>query len=193
MKRLALLAIGVFLLAAAAWAEHIVPAGTSLAVRTNQEINATSAAEGHTYSATVEHDVKDESGSVVIPRGSEAQLVVRKASSGGTTGSPDLVLDVQSVTANGQRYLVSTADVERKNQRGIGKNRRTGEMVGGGAALGTIIGAIAGGGKGAAIGAIAGAGAGATAQVLTKGKEVRVPAETVLTFHLDQPLRLSPS
>ncbi len=193
MKRLAVFAIGIFLLATGAWAEHIIPSGATLAVRTNQEINATSAAEGHTYSATVEQDIRDESGAVAIPRGSEAQLVVRKASSGGTTGSPELVLDVQSVTVSGQRYMVSTADVERKNKRGIGKNRRTGEMVGGGAVLGTIIGAVAGGGKGAAIGAIAGAGAGATAQVLTKGKEVRVPAETVLNFRLDQPLRLTPS
>jgi hypothetical protein len=27
-------------------------------------------------------------------------------------------------------------------------------------------------------------------QVLTKGREVNVPAETILTFRLDQPLRL---
>jgi len=63
-------------------------------------------------------------------------------------------------------------------------------MVGGGALLGTLLGAIAGGGKGAAIGLLAGAAAGGTAQVLTKGREVRVPAETVLTFRLDQPLNL---
>jgi len=64
-------------------------------------------------------------------------------------------------------------------------------MVGGGAALGTLLGAIAGGGKGAAIGAVAGAGAGGTAQVLTKGKTVKVPAETILRFQLDRPLHLS--
>jgi len=63
-------------------------------------------------------------------------------------------------------------------------------MIGGGAAIGTVIGAIAGGGKGAAIGAATGAAAGAGAQVLTKGKEVQVPAETVLTFRLTQPLNL---
>jgi outer membrane lipoprotein SlyB len=66
-------------------------------------------------------------------------------------------------------------------------------MVGGGAVLGTLLGAIAGGGKGAAIGAVAGAAAGGTAQVLTRGKEVRVPAETELTFRLEQSVRLRPS
>lgn len=73
---------------------------------------------------------------------------------------------------------------------GPGANRRTAKWVGGGAALGTLIGAIAGGGKGAAIGAAVGAAGGATTQVLTKGSEVKVPAETMLTFQLDQPLRL---
>ena len=56
--------------------------------------------------------------------------------------------------------------------------------------LGAVIGAIAGGGKGAAIGAGAGAGAGALTQTLTKGGSIKVPAESVLTFELDKPLRV---
>ena len=98
--------------------------------------------------------------------------------------------DLDSVEVNGRRYNVSTEDLRRGDDRGIGANRRTGEMVGGGAVLGTLLGAIAGGGKGAAIGAIAGAAAGGGVQVLTKGREIRVPAETVLNFRLDQPLTL---
>ena len=86
---------------------------------------------------------------------------------------------------------MSTADQELENHRdGIGGNKRTGQYVGSGAVLGAIIGAIAGGGKGAAIGAVAGAGAGAGAQIITQGKEVHVPAETVLRFRLDRPLML---
>ena len=53
----------------------------------------------------------------------------------------------------------------------------------------TLLGAIAGGGKGAAIGAGSGAAAGAVTQVVTKGS-IKVPAETVLTFKLDSPLRV---
>jgi outer membrane lipoprotein SlyB len=63
-------------------------------------------------------------------------------------------------------------------------------MVGGGAAIGALIGAIVGKGRGAAIGAAVGAGAGAGTQVLTKGKQVRVPAETLLNFKLEKDLRL---
>jgi len=170
-----------------------LPAGTAISVRTNEAIDSSSASEGQTYTAVVVDDVKGSSGEILIPKNSDAQLVIRKVATGGTTGSPELTLDLNSVTVNGRNYLVSTADVSKKGNSGIGKNKRTAEMVGGGAALGTLLGAIAGGGKGAVIGAIAGAAAGGTAQVLTKGKEVKVPAETVLKFQLDQPVTLTAS
>jgi len=170
-----------------------LPAGTAISVRTNQAVDSRNASEGQAYSAVVVDDVKGSSGEILIPKNSDAQLVIRKVATGGTTGSPELTLDLNSVTVNGRNYLVSTADVSKKGNSGIGKNKRTAEMVGGGAALGTLLGAIAGGGKGAVIGAIAGAAAGGTAQVLTKGKEVKVPAETVLKFKLDQPVTLTAS
>src|SRR4029077_10230860 len=113
-----------------------------------------------------------------------------KSSAGGMTGSPGLMLDVQAITVAGRRYVVSTADLQQRNDTGIGMNKRPSEMMGGGAALGIILGAVAGGGKGAGIGVLAGTAAGAGAQTLLKGKEVSVPAETILTFELDQPVSL---
>jgi hypothetical protein len=167
-----------------------LPSGTQISVRTDESINADTAAEGQTYPATIQQDITDSNGNVVIPRGSRADLVVRRVNEGGTVTSGNLVLDLDAIHVNGKRYRVSTEDVQQGNNRGIGANRRTGEMVGGGAVLGTLLGAVAGGGKGAAIGALAGAAAGGGVQVLTKGKEIRVPAETVLNFRLDQPLSL---
>ena len=67
----------------------------------------------------------------------------------------------------------------------------TAKYVGGGAAVGAVLGALLGGGKGAAIGALAGGGAGAGAQVLT-GKKKGIPAETQLSYKLAQPLTLRP-
>ncbi|PYR62623.1 MAG: hypothetical protein DMF88_26855 [Acidobacteria bacterium] len=72
----------------------------------------------------------------------------------------------------------------------IGANKDTAAYIGGGALIGTIVGAIAGGGKGAAIGAAVGAAAGAGTQIYTHGKTVTVPAESLLTFKLAQPLTL---
>ena len=103
-----------------------------------------------------------------------------------------MVLDVRSIVVDGRRYFVSTTDLTLESDTGIGTNRRTAEATGGGALLGTIIGAIAGGGKGAAIGAVVGAAGGASAQVLTRGRDVRVPAETVLRFRLDRAVYLQP-
>lgn len=170
-----------------------LPAGTQLAVRTNETIDSKTATDGRTYSAVIAQNVADSSGNIVIPQGSDAQLVIKSLNGGSITSSSSLILDLQSVTLNGQRYMVSTQDLRQNSRQGIGANRRTAEIVGGGTALGTLLGAIGGGGTGALIGAIAGAAAGAGVQVLTKGSQVRVPAETVLTFRLDQPMQLTPA
>ena len=170
---------------------YVLPVGTQVSVRTEDTIDSAKAAEGQTYAAEVTDDVLDANGDVVIPRGSNAQVVIRSASKGGRFhGTSDLVLDLQSISVEGQQYAVSTTDVGKSGKQGLGVNKRTGEFAGGGAALGAIIGAIAGGGKGAAIGAGAGAGGGALTQILTKGGSIKVPAETVLTFQLDKPVRI---
>jgi hypothetical protein len=171
-------------------AGRTIPTGTELQVRTAEQIQSETATTDRTYQATVEADVRDSSGGVIIPRGSNADLVIRETSDRGAVGSAELVLDLQSVTVGGNTYYVSTEDVQKSGREGLGANRRTAEMVGGGAALGTLLGAIAGGGRGAAIGAAVGAAAGAGVQVLTRGKTVSVPAETVLRFRLDQPMTL---
>jgi hypothetical protein len=167
----------------------VLPAGTSISVRTDETIDSNNAADGRTFPAAIVQDVLDNNGNVVIPRGSRATLVVRRVTEGGTLTSGSYILDLDAVHVNGRRYVVNTSEVA-AGESGIGKNKRTAEYVGGGAVLGTLLGAIAGGGKGAAIGAVAGAAAGGGAQVLTKGHEIRVPAETVLNFRLERPLHL---
>jgi hypothetical protein len=167
-----------------------VPAGTQVSVRTEEAIDSGHAAEGQTFAAEITNNVMDSAGGVVIPRGANAQIVIRSASRGGRfRGSSDLVLDLASVSVGGHRYQVSTADLVKQGRSGIGANKRTAEYGGGGAALGAIIGAIAGGGRGAAIGAGSGAAAGAVTQIVTKGS-IRIPVESVLTFQLDRPLRI---
>ncbi len=153
--------------------------GTEVPVRSEETIDSARAAEGQTYAAEV------------IPSGANAQIVIRSATKGGRIrGSSDLVLDLASVSVGGQMYQLSTTDMVKQGKTGMGANKRTAEYTGGGAAIGAIIGAIAGHGKGAAIGAGSGAAAGALTQIVTKGDSIKVPAETVLTFKLDKPLRV---
>ncbi len=166
-----------------------VPNGTEVTVRTNEAIDAKSPSESRIYTGVVDRDVLDNAGKVIVPRGADAELIVRDVS------AQEVVLDLESVTVDGRRYVVSTTDkvvtADESGKEGVGKNKRTGKYVGGGAVIGSIIGAIAGGGKGAAIGAATGAGAGAVGQSVTRGGNVRVPSETLLTFRLDRALRVS--
>jgi hypothetical protein len=154
--------------------------GTVIPVRINEFIS-TERADGRIFTGNIEEDVRGQNGRVAIPRGSGVELIVRAARDG------DLILDVESVIVQGQRYAIDV-DKERVESRAGGANRRTGEYAGGGAVLGAIIGAIAGGGKGAAVGAGAGAAAGAATEIATRGRRVRIPPESVLTFRLEQPL-----
>ena len=82
---------------------------------------------------------------------------------------------------------------DEKERQGIDANGETREIVGRGWAQGALNGAIAGAGRSAVIIAGVGTVAGAEEQVLTKGREVRVPAETVLNFMLEIDVRLEPS
>lgn len=169
----------------------VVPAGTTISVRNEETIDSGKAVEGQTFAAEVTKDVRDRDGDVVIPRGSNARIIIRSASKGGRIhGAADLVLDLDSVSVDGRRYKLDTVDLEKRGRDGVGANKRTAEFGGGGAAVGAIIGAIAGHGKGAAIGAGSGAGAGVVTEILTKGGSVKVPVESLLTFKLESSLRV---
>jgi hypothetical protein len=160
-----------------------IPAGTLVPIRTEEPIDADSA-DGRVFVGLVDRHVRSADGSLAIPRGSRAELLVRTAPDG------DLVVDLESLTVNGERYAIRASENVVEPNEGLGVDRRTGESAGAGALLGTIIGAIAGGGSGAAIGAVAGAAAGAGAAIVTRGRTVRIPAEAVLTFRLERPLDL---
>ncbi len=170
---------------------YVLPAGTQLAIRTEETIDASRAAEGQTFAAEAARSAMDSEGAVVIPKGANATIVIRSATRGGRfKGASDLALDLQSISIDGRNYALDTVDLVQKGREGVGTNKRTAEFGGAGAAVGAIIGAIAGGGKGAAIGAGSGAGAGVITQVITKGGSIKIPAETILTFQLERSLRV---
>jgi len=165
---------------------HVLPQGTEIKVKTDSSIPAKPPANAR-YTATVSNDVTDSSGAVLIPRGARASLVAVPNSDG-----KDTTLDLRSVNINGQRFLLEAqGKSESSAPGGLGANTRTAKYVGGGAAVGAVLGALLGGGKGAAIGAIVGGAGGAGAQVYTnKGKGL--PAETSLSYKLAQNLEMRP-
>jgi hypothetical protein len=170
----------------------IIPEDTDIVIRTDDSVRSGQDSSGQLYPATIERDVYGSSGSVAIPAGARAKLVVSNVRSGGAVHSPELVLDLYSVDVHGEPYRVDTSSVTESNKSGMGLNRRTAEFTGGGAGIGALMGAVLGGGKGAGIGALAGAGGGALTQLFTRGKEISVPAETAMTFRLERTLVLHP-
>jgi hypothetical protein len=97
--------------------------GMMLRVRTNAGID-TARTDHRVYTAIVDQDVRGENGRLAIPRGSTAELIVR------TDRVGDLVLDLESVSVNGERYAVQ-ADPK--------------QIDSGDSLVGAIVGAIKGG------------------------------------------------
>lgn len=142
---------------------------------------------GDTFKASIDEPVVVE-GRTVVPRGADVVVkLVQDKQSGKITGRTELTLDLVSVKVNGRDVDVTTQDVTTASKS---RSTRSATVIGGTTALGAIIGAIAGGGKGAAVGAVSGAGVGTAAQVLTKGQQVKIPAETRLDFILQQAVKL---
>jgi hypothetical protein len=176
--------VPILLVAAFAQVHSVIPKGAEIKVRTDSAIPAKPAA-GSSYSGTVSQDVQDSSGAVVIPRSSRARLVA-------VTNGDQTTLDLRSVVIDGRRYLITSASTPGKSAPGgLGANKRTAKYVGGGAAIGAVLGALLGGGKGAAIGALVGGAGGAGTQVY-RGRKKEIPAETELNFKLAEDLQLRP-
>ena len=165
----------------------IVPAGTSITVSLGSALGSKLSQTGQTFNGTIAKDITV-GGEVVIPKGSNVAGTVTDAKPlGKFAGGAVLSVRLDSINLNGYDMQVQTT-AQTFSQKGKGK--RTAVMAGGGAALGGIIGALAGGGKGAAIGAVAGGGAGTGGAALTGNKDIVLPAESAVTFELSQALKL---
>jgi hypothetical protein len=170
-------------------ASVVIPAGTSLRVRLDQDLGSKISQPGDSFEATVANDV-EVGGRTVIPRGARAEGVVADAKPlGRFKGGAMLALRLERVETRWGNYPVSTSTMSQVEK---GKGKRTAEFAGGGGALGAIIGGLAGGGKGALIGGLAGAGAGTAGTAMTGNKQILLPAETLVTFRLEHSVHVSP-
>lgn len=167
----------------------VVPAGTVLTIRTDQELGSKATQAGTMFSGSIWTPITVE-GELIIPEGSPVTGIVKHAKKAGRfKGGAALTLVLDSVTINGHKYNIETEELSHST---TGKGKRTAGMVAGGAGAGAAIGGIAAGGTGAAIGAVAGLGAG-TIGAVTGNRDIKLPAEAALTFRLVQPLTVRPA
>jgi TolA-binding protein len=159
-----------------------VPAGTDLDVRLERELSSATAQVEDRFTATTVVDLY-QGNEVLIPAGSTLRGVVssvNKATRTDRKGSLTVAFD--QITVHGRNYPIHATVQQALESEGI-----KGEVgkIGAGAGVGAIIGGIIGGAKGALLGILIGGGGTIAA---TEGKDVTIPADTVLRVRLDQPL-----
>ncbi|MDT7543055.1 MAG: hypothetical protein QOE33_2959 [Acidobacteriota bacterium] len=169
-------------------------------VRLNNELTSSTARVGDTFSTNTTEPVYAE-GVEVVPVGSKVWGRVSSVTRAGRRTPGNISVRFTSIQLpNNARYPISgslttmqTDQVKSDNEstvKGTSNQKRDAVFIGGGAATGALIGAIAGGGKGAAIGAILGGGLGTGARVYEKEKEADVKSGTEFGVSLNQSVRL---
>jgi len=143
----------------------VVPSDTPLLVRTSDTVNTRRAWEDTIYDGSVAEDVVDQSGNVLIPKGSPVEMGVQSVGylGPGGAGMWELVLGLRAVTINGARYPVESVGDAWRRDVGIKDTRYVAKWIGGGSEAG---------------------------RVLTSGRRIDVPTEALLQFHIDDPIRL---
>src|SRR5579863_9438638 len=96
--------------------------GTNVTVRTTEGIDVEHR-DDRVFRGVVDQDVRGENGRVAIPRGAPVELVVRVAPDN------DLIIDLNSVTVNGQRFSIAADPNRQESQRDL---------------VGSIVGAVSG-------------------------------------------------
>jgi hypothetical protein len=165
-----------------------IPAGVAISVRMIEGIDTGHNHEGETFRASLSAPITH-GDRVVVPVGAGATVLLTEAKGAGRIkGSSALELRVTSIVYRGERVPIETGVYEAK---GNARGKQTAIRTGIGAAAGALIGGLAGGGKGAGIGAAAGGGAGVGLQLLTHGKQIKIPSETEIGFTLAAPVVLT--
>jgi hypothetical protein len=168
-------------------AEIAIPSGTAIRVRLNQTIDTRRNRSGDRFTASLAQPVVEQ-GRILVPQGTVfTGHVTTSTPSGRMKGRAVIGLTLDSFKINGANYPVVTTGAGRVSAR---HKKRNLVLIGGGSGLGALIGGLAGGGKGALIGAGAGAGAGTAGAAATGKKDVTLPAETLLTFRLEENVEL---
>jgi type IV secretory pathway VirB10-like protein len=150
-----------------------IPAGAQLALRLETAVSSTTSHAGDRVVARVERATSND-GNVLLPGGTVLEGRVTEANeSGRVSGRARVTVAFDRIVIRGRSHPLEATTI---SAVAPDTHERDAKVIGGGAVAGAIIGGITGGRGGAAKGAVIGAGAGTTAVLVTKGKEVELPA-----------------
>lgn len=162
----------------------LVPVGQEMDVRLQTTLNSGTATVEQRFEATTAVDLMQGS-TVLVPAGSTVRGIVSNVEKAGRvdrTGRLTLAFD--EIVVNGREYPLRAMATQVFESGGIKDEVKT---VGTAGAVGAIVGGIIGGVKGALIGAAVGSGGVIAA---TEGKDIDLPAGTIVRLRLDAPLQL---
>jgi hypothetical protein len=173
--------------AAAVKEKLMIPSGTIVRVLLIDGLSTdTNSAGDHFLASLAESIVVD--GSTILPKGTKVRgRVIGVEDSGRVKGVASIRLELTDIM-QGNRTVAITTDTFAATAES--STTRDAEIIGGGARVGAVIGAIAGGKKGPASARSPVEGAGTGVVLATKGKEIRYAPETRLSFTLANPVQM---
>jgi len=164
-----------------------IPEGTVIEIRLEERVASNQQQTGDHFRARLDRDIEVD-GEVIFPVGTEVVGKVLEAEkSGRVEGRARMELALDSLKRGDEAFSVRTNPIAIEAE---GSKGRDAKIIGGAAAVGALIGAITGGKKGAAVGAATGAGAGTAGVLVTRGEEVDLPKERLLSFRLEDPVEV---
>lgn len=161
-----------------------VPAGQQLDVRIDRDLSSATAQVEDRFAATTILGLY-QGNNLIIPAGARLRGVVSsvdKANRLDRKGSLTVAFD--QITIDGRSYPIHATVTQAIQSEGI---KGDAGKIGAGAGVGAVIGGILGGVKGAALGILIGGGG---TMAATPGKDVTLPAGSVLRVRFDEPLQL---
>lgn len=176
IRRISVLGLLLILSVAQAIASKF-PSGTHVTVRVGNTLSSGSAHKEEGWEGTLTKNVVVH-GKTVARAGDAVRGKVTYVKPSGRLHAPGQI-SIRLTSIKGETVYSS-----RISKQGASHTKSNTAKIGGGAAGGALIGALAGGGKGAAIGAGAGAAAGTGVAAATGKREAVIPAESVYTFTL---------
>ncbi len=162
-----------------------IPAGQEVDVRLRSTLSSETASVEQRFETTTVVDLM-QNGRVLVPAGSVMRGVVSDVDKAGRVDRDgSLTLSFDKLTVRGRDRDIRGSATQIFESKGI---REEGTVAAAGAGVGGIVGGIIGGVKGAVLGAVIGAGGAIAA---TDGKDITLPAGSIVRVRLDSPVRIS--
>jgi hypothetical protein len=161
-----------------------IPVGQEIDVRLRQTLSSENAYLEQRFETTTVVDLVQD-GRVLVPAGSVVKGIVSDVDKAGRVDRDgSLTLTFDRMRVGSREHEIHATATEVFESRGI---RDDAGIAGVGAGVGAVVGGVIAGVKGAILGAVIGAGGTIAA---TEGKDVRLPAGSIVRIRLDSPVRV---